>query len=263
VFNKPREGREPELNIFIDQKFNVWNLPDKAKVVLVSNLPQCLCKPDLLFNIFSFYGDVERIKLIRRTDPPPCALVEFTTASFACIARDNMEGMTVRGSQLAVTFSRYERVRMPWETGQPDTGDTKDFSGSEYDKFKRYRSEELKKNNMRKITGPTSTIHVSGIPAGKSPDDVKKLFELENLDVRDCIGVSIRKKIKEGELENNTSPRMFCYVQFGSVEDGLLGLAHYANSLGMRISFAKDNLDTLKQNCIEKKLPLITGGQTA
>ena len=43
MFNKPREGREPELNIFIDQKFNVWNLPDKAKVVLVSNLPQvCL-----------------------------------------------------------------------------------------------------------------------------------------------------------------------------------------------------------------------------
>ena len=81
--------------------------------------------------------------------------------------------------------------------------------------------------------------------------------------MRDCIGVSIRKKIKEGELENNTSPRMFCYVQFGSVEDGLLGLAHYANSLGMRISFAKDNLDTLKQNCIEKKLLLITGGQTA
>ena len=81
--------------------------------------------------------------------------------------------------------------------------------------------------------------------------------------MRDCIGVSIRKKTKEGEPVNNTSPRMFCYVQFGSVEDGLLGLAHYANSLGMRISFAKDNLETLKQNCIEKKLPLITGGQTA
>ena len=37
---KPRVGREPELNLFIDNKFNVWNLPDKAKVVLVSNLPQ-------------------------------------------------------------------------------------------------------------------------------------------------------------------------------------------------------------------------------
>ena len=37
---KPREGREPELNIFIDRKFNYWNLPVKARVILVSNIPQ-------------------------------------------------------------------------------------------------------------------------------------------------------------------------------------------------------------------------------
>ena len=45
--NKPREGREPELNLFIDKRFNYWNLPVKAKVLLVSNVPQvqmnCLC----------------------------------------------------------------------------------------------------------------------------------------------------------------------------------------------------------------------------
>ena len=92
---------------------------------------------------------------------------------------------------------------------------------------------------------------------------MKRLFELEHLNVVDCIGVSIKKKTKEGELENKSSPRMFCYVQFGSVDDGLLGMAHYANSVGMRISFAKDDLDTLKKNCIEKNLPLIMGEQIA
>ena len=45
-----------------------------------------------------------------------------------------------------------------------ESGDTKDFSKSDYDKYKRYRSEDLKKNNMRKITEPTSTVHISGIP---------------------------------------------------------------------------------------------------
>ena len=35
-----REGREPELNLFIDPKFRYWNLPAKAKVLLVSNVPQ-------------------------------------------------------------------------------------------------------------------------------------------------------------------------------------------------------------------------------
>ena len=57
--------------------------------------------------------------------------------------------------------------------------------------------------------------------AGKSPNDVKRLFELEKLDVRECIGVSIRKKIKEGEVESKASPKMFCYVQIGSVDDHL------------------------------------------
>ena len=92
---------------------------------------------------------------------------------------------------------------------------------------------------------------------------MKRLFELEKLDVIECIGVSIKKKTKEGEVESQTSPKMFCYVQFGSVDDGLMGMAHYANSVGMRLSFAKDNLETLKKNCIEKNLPLIMGEQTA
>ena len=37
---KPREGREPPLNIFIDHKFNIWNLPVQAQVLLVSNISQ-------------------------------------------------------------------------------------------------------------------------------------------------------------------------------------------------------------------------------
>ena len=52
---------------------------------------------------------------------------------------------------------------MPHEAGLPQDGNTKDFSGREYDKFKRYRNEDLKKNNMKKIIVPSSTIHISGI----------------------------------------------------------------------------------------------------
>lgn len=259
---KPREGREPELNIFIDKRFNFWNLPVKAKVILVSNLPQDVCQPDLLYNIFSFYGDVERIKLIRRANS--CALIEFTTATFACIARDHLDGAVLRGEKLVVTFSRYDRVRLPHEAGFPADGNTKDFSGREYDKYKRYRTEDLKKNNMRKIIEPTSTIHISGIQSGKSPNDVKRLFESIGLHIQDCIGVAIKqKKPKENEPPGTESagPKMFCYVQFGAVDDGLIGLANFGNSIGMRMSFAKDNLDTLKKNCIEKKLPLIMGDQ--
>ena len=100
--------------------------------------------------------------------------------------------------------------------------------------------------------------------SGKSPNDVKRLFESAGLTVTDCIGVAIKaKKPKENEPPGveTPGPKMFCYVQFSSVDDGLMGLANFGNSVGMRMSFAKDNLDTLKKNCIEKKLPLIMGDQ--
>ena len=156
---KPRDGREPELNIYIDKKFNFWNLPTKARVLLISNVPQvrkCLmttlvsisifqaiCQPDLLYNLFSFYGDVERVKILRKKNN--CALVEFSTATFACIARDHLDGACVRGETLVVTFSRFDRVRMPQEIGLPGDINTKDFGGQDYQKFK--RSVEQSKND--------------------------------------------------------------------------------------------------------------------
>ena len=131
----------------------------------------------MLYNLFSFYGDVERVKILRKKNN--CALVEFSTATFACIARDHLDQSTIRGERLVVTFSRFDRVRMPQEIGLPPDDNTQDFSGTEHQKFKRfvvfelldcrnsllyrYWTEELKKNNMRKIIAPTSTIHVSGV----------------------------------------------------------------------------------------------------
>merc|ERR1719150_295040 len=151
----------------------------------------------------------------------------------------------------------------PRPRSRASPGNTKDFSGREYDKYKRYRTEDLKKNNMRKIIEPTSTIHIGGIQTGKSPNDVKRLFESLGLQIVECIGVAVKtKKPKENDPPGNSSgPKMFCYIQFSSVDDALIGIANFGNSVGMRMSFAKDNLDTLKKNCIEKKLPLIMGDQ--
>ena len=88
-----------------------------------------------MYNLFSFYGDVERVKILRRKTN--CALVEFTTSSFACIARDHLDQSLIRGELLVVTFSRFDRVRMPHEIGLPPDDNTQDFSGPEYQKLRR------------------------------------------------------------------------------------------------------------------------------
>jgi len=255
--NAPREGREPGLDIFIDNQFNYWNLPVKARVLLISNVPQAICQPDLLYNLFSFYGDVERIKILRRKTT--CALVEFTTATFAAIARDYLDHVMVQGDELVVTFSKFDRVKMPHENGLPFDEMTKDFSGMEFEKIKRYWNEDLKKQNMKKIMRPTETIHISGIMAGKSPNDVKRAFESSGLNVVDIVGVSVRNKKKADAPPPTKGPRMFCYLQFSTPDEGVLGLAQYGNSAGMRISFAKDNVAAQRQICLDKKMELIEG----
>ena len=105
------------------------------------------------------------------------------------------------------------------------------------------------------------SIHNIYLQAEKSPNDVKKLFENKGLHVLDCVGVRRpERKPREGKVSSRGS-RMFCYVQFNSIDDAILGLANFGNSFGMRVSFAKDNIAVLKKNCIEKKLPLILGDQ--
>ena len=62
--------------------------------------------PERIFSLFSLYGDVDRVKVIRRK--VACALVEFNTATFAAIARDYLDNYIFKGQKIVVSFSRYE-----------------------------------------------------------------------------------------------------------------------------------------------------------
>ena len=103
--------------------------------------------------------------------------------------------------------------------------------------------------------------------------------------VVECIGVAVKnkKKVDPKAAPGTTppGPRMFCYLevlnlldqrqdlfhlsfsQFVTAEDGVMGLAQYGNSAGMRISFAKDPISVLRQQCKEKEMELIEGDQRA
>lgn len=97
--------------------------------------------------------------------------------------RDHLDGTTLKGETLVCTFSRFDRVRMPYEANLPADDMTKDFSGEQFKKYRRFWNEDLKKTNMKKIMMPTKTIHISGIQAGKSPNDVKRAFQGAGLQV--------------------------------------------------------------------------------
>merc|ERR550534_3475081 len=98
---------EPTL---IDKKFNFWNLPKSARILLVSNVPPEIAKPNPIFHLFSFYGDVVRVKILPHKTPD-VALVEFETATQACIARNHLDQVQMKDHKLVVSFSRFGEIR--------------------------------------------------------------------------------------------------------------------------------------------------------
>ena len=51
--------------------------------------------------------------------------------------RDHLDGTTLKGETLVVTFSRFDRLRMPYEANLPADDMTKDFSGEQFKKYRR------------------------------------------------------------------------------------------------------------------------------
>ena len=100
--------------ILLDPRFNFFDLPSKAKVLLISNIPEGLADPPALFALLSVYGYVTRIKMLRkRTD---AALAQFSTATMAAIARNHLDGLEIKDKTLAISVSRFEKVLMPGES---------------------------------------------------------------------------------------------------------------------------------------------------
>jgi hypothetical protein len=81
-----------------------------------------MAQPRALFHLFSFYGDVSRVKILPHK--LNVGLVEFSTATMACIARNFLDNTVVVDKKLVVSFSRFGHIRKPQEIGRPDDGYT-------------------------------------------------------------------------------------------------------------------------------------------
>ncbi|XP_023337757.1 polypyrimidine tract-binding protein 2 [Eurytemora carolleeae] len=253
------ENEEDEgLTFTIDHQFTYWNLPVKARVLLVSNLPEELNTPERIFSLFSLYGDVDRVKVIRRK--VACALVEFNTATFAAIARDYLDNYIFKGQKIVVSFSRFDRIKLPEEAGFRNEGQTMDFSGPDYQSYRRFCTEELKKRNQKKITKPTNLIYIGGLEANMSPNSIMEKLVLDNqVLATDCLGFEMKtnKRNTPGK-----SKKMVAYVQFETVDDAMVVLAYWGIKEGLRISFTKESIEELKRTFKEKHIKTVSGNET-
>ncbi|GAA0151710.1 RNA processing factor [Lithospermum erythrorhizon] len=125
--------------------------------LLVSNLNPDSVNEDKLFNLFSIYGNIMRIKLLR--NKPDHALVQMGDGFQAELAVHFLKGAILFGKRLEVNFSKHANI-----TTGPDTHD---YSNSNLNRFNRNAAK-----NYRYCCSPTKIIHISSLPPDVIEEDI-------------------------------------------------------------------------------------------
>jgi hypothetical protein len=138
--------------------------PARSPVLLVTGLPPGeRVTADGLFNLFSIYGCVARVRLVAR--PPGAALVAMTETANAAFAAAALDGVPVFGGKLTVEADRAERPGVPPLEAASDDGDgraTRDFLASSLNRFP--RNAVPAKQPFR----PSATVYFVGAPTDDS-----------------------------------------------------------------------------------------------
>ncbi|KAF0925588.1 hypothetical protein E2562_017178 [Oryza meyeriana var. granulata] len=125
--------------------------------LIVSNLNTDKINEDKLFNLFSLYGNIVRIKILR--NKPDHALVEMADGFQAELAVHYLKGAVLFAKKLEVNYSKYPNI-----TTAPDAHDYTTSS------LNRFNSNVIK--NYRHCCAPTKMIHISALPQEISEDTI-------------------------------------------------------------------------------------------
>ncbi|KAH7387807.1 hypothetical protein KP509_16G041900 [Ceratopteris richardii] len=116
--------------------------------LIVSNLNAERMDADKLFNLFSNYGNIMRIKFLH--NKPDHALVQMGDGLQAELAVHFLKGAMVFGKKMEVNYSKHSQINL--------SSDAHDYSASTLNRFNRNVSK-----NLKYCCAPTKMIHVSSL----------------------------------------------------------------------------------------------------
>ncbi|XP_065848295.1 polypyrimidine tract-binding protein homolog 3 isoform X2 [Euphorbia lathyris] len=125
--------------------------------VLVSNLNPDSVDEDKLFNLFSLYGNIMRIKLLR--NKPDHALVQMGDGFQAELAVHFLKGAMLFGKRIEVNFSKHPNITQG--------ADTHEYVNSSLNRFNRNAAK-----NYRYCCSPTKMIHLSTLPQDITEEEI-------------------------------------------------------------------------------------------
>jgi len=218
--------------ILCDPKWNFWNLPAKAKVLLVSNLHSKLVNHLAMFNLFGHYGDVLKVKLFRDDEQKlrNIAMIEFRTATFAMLARNMLDQESILGQKLVVSFSRYEKIVTEEELGIENCGKwiIRSFEDQEYMKYRRFATEDRMKSNLPTCyVKPTATLMAFNFSSDCSPSKIIEIIKRNGFQIIDTLALQMHSASMDRDqnyLQNCDKRRKFL-VEFPDTSSALMALA--------------------------------------
>nr|XP_018676606.1 PREDICTED: polypyrimidine tract-binding protein homolog 3 isoform X2 [Musa acuminata subsp. malaccensis] len=125
--------------------------------LLATNLNPDKIDEDKLFNLFSIYGNIVRIKLLR--NKPDHALVQMGDGFQAELAVHFLKGALLFGKRLELNFSKYPNIT--------PAADTHEYAGSSLNRF---NNNAVK--NYKYCCSPTKMIHLSSLPQDVMEEDI-------------------------------------------------------------------------------------------
>eukprot|EP01069_Polyplicarium_translucidae_P006914 Polyplicarium_translucidae@DN3040_c0_g1_i4.p1 len=192
----PRELREANLELIN---------PLQTAVLIVYKLNTTEVTVTKLFNLFSMYGTVLRIKILRdRTDT---ALIQYSEPLYASVALHLLQGCSILHSNCGVQihFSKHSEVK-----------GAKQFTPRD----QRYSVEDSEKY-LRGATRPTATLFVANVPETMSESELKDLFAGSG----DVAKVQFKLPTKE------TVRKKMAYIEMAREADAIASVCNLHNSV--------------------------------
>eukprot|EP00698_Gefionella_okellyi_P012084 TRINITY_DN3229_c0_g3_i1.p1 TRINITY_DN3229_c0_g3~~TRINITY_DN3229_c0_g3_i1.p1 ORF type:complete len:473 (+),score=77.27 TRINITY_DN3229_c0_g3_i1:96-1514(+) len=189
-------------------------------VLLVSNLNTEAMQVERLFNLFSCYGNIVRVRVLR--ERPDLALVQYVDGASAGRAVQCLKGLVMFGKAMEVSYSKHAAVNPASESDGPFA---REYGRSSQNRF-------LKQSAVRHMYEPTNVLHVANLSDQFTEEVASRAFG--------TYGQIVAMKIFE------SSGFRQCLVQFNTISEASEALvsAHGAAIVGseLRVSFSKSRI---------------------
>jgi polypyrimidine tract-binding protein 2 len=198
-------------------------------VLIVSGFSPDHVGCDQLFNLFSNYGLIIRIKILHNKSN--AALIQFDDGKQATQAMNFLRNVRMFGGTLDINFSRFSSITV--SPSAASSGPTSDGKTVDYERSPLNRFSRSKPVNAQNLTAPTEVLHVSNINSSSITEDALKQH-LENA-----------APVTQVKLFDHLGKQMGL-VRFASVEAAVNAMCLMHNTLvgsqSIRLSFTRNRL---------------------